>query len=92
MGITAIEGVLIGTMFALAAASFYPMVDEDGAKTTLADAHPNLTDVKVGGYSYFGCGTGDTWHTKFVAKNQQGKEVSGVVCKGILKGSTVRFD
>lgn len=46
---------------------------------------------KIQGYSLWGCSKDDIWHTKFTAiKN--GKKISGVVCKGLLKGSTLRLD
>lgn len=51
-----------------------------------------MTEVKTTGYRWLGCGEGDSFHTGFTAKTAQGKQVSGVVCSGILKGSTVRFD
>lgn len=49
------------------------------------------TDIHIGGYSYFGCGSGDTYHTEFTAKNPAGKQVSGIVCCGITKLCTIRF-
>lgn len=51
-----------------------------------------LTDVKPGGYGWFACGEDDRFATKFTAKNAKGEPVKGVVCSGILKGATVRFD
>lgn len=50
-----------------------------------------FTNVKTQGFSIFGCGQDDNFSTKFTAE-KDGKTVSGVVCGGILKGSTVRFD
>lgn len=48
-------------------------------------------EYHVEGYSLWGCAKDDIWHTKFTAiKN--GKKFSGVVCKGLLKGSTLRLD
>jgi hypothetical protein len=64
--------------------------DPAGATKTLDDG--GFTQIQTGGYSWFGCGKGDLYHTEFKAKNAQGKEVSGVVCKGLFKGSTIRFD
>ena len=51
-----------------------------------------LTDIKLTGYSFFQCGEGDAFNQGFVAKNTKGDAVSGTVCGGWLKGSTVRFD
>lgn len=65
-------------------------VDPAGAIDT-ADSH-GFTNVQTTGYSWFGCGKGDLWHTKFTAQNENGKDISGVVCKGLFKGSTLRLD
>lgn len=64
--------------------------DIDGASNTIENA--GLTPVEVGGFSYFSCSEDDFWQTKFTATNQNGKEVSGVVCEGIFKGSTIRYN
>jgi hypothetical protein len=50
------------------------------------------TDVDAGGYSYFGCSEDDFFRTKFTATAPNGQPVKGVVCKGVFKGATVRFD
>jgi len=51
-----------------------------------------FTDVESTGYRVFGCGDDYTFHTGFIARNQKGKTVTGVVCSGWLKGSSVKFD
>jgi hypothetical protein len=48
------------------------------------------TNVQAHGYSFFGCGRGDFFSTKFTA-TLNNKTVSGVVCSGLFKGSTIRF-
>jgi len=50
------------------------------------------TDIKTDGYSVFGCGQDDSFKTKFTAKGPTGVQVSGVVCSGWFKGSTIRTD
>lgn len=50
------------------------------------------TEVITGGYGWFACSKSDNFSTKFKAKSPSGVPVSGVVCGGILKGSTIRFD
>lgn len=51
-----------------------------------------FTDIKPGGYDFFGCAKDDNVHTKFTAKNASGRPVSGTVCCGLLfKNCTVRF-
>lgn len=51
-----------------------------------------FNDIQTHGYAFFGCGQGDTFSTKFTAKNHNGQKVTGVVCSDWLKGSTIRFD
>ena len=83
-------GSLVG-IFCIAGLFFNPlMTDPDGARDTL-DSH-GFTDIKAGGYSWLGCGKGDVWKTEFTAKNERGKEVSGIVCMGLFKGSTLRLE
>ncbi len=64
--------------------------DDVGAKR--AAENLGLTNVETHGYAFLGCDEKDTFHTRFTAKNAQGKDVSGVVCGGWLKKATVRFD
>lgn len=63
----------------------------DGARRVLEAQ--GFTDIQTHGYALWGCGKDDTWATKFSATGPTGKQVSGVVCAGLLfKGATVRFD
>jgi hypothetical protein len=48
------------------------------------------TNVQTHGFSWFGCSKGDYFSTKFTATINN-KPVSGVVCSGWFKGSTIRF-
>ena len=50
------------------------------------------TNIRIEGYSFFGCGEEDDFSTKFSATSPFGQPVTGVVCSGFLKGSTIRFD
>ena len=59
------------------------------ARRTVEDL--GMTDVQLTGYRWFGCSEDDLYHTGFLAKRGD-RVVSGVVCQGILKGATVRFD
>ncbi len=51
-----------------------------------------MTDIEITGYRFFSCGKDDSWHTGFRATNSKGKVVEGVICSGLFKGATVRFD
>ena len=64
--------------------------DDQGAHKALKGA--GYTDIMTDGYSFFGCGKDDMYHTKFTAKGPSGVQVSGVVCGGVFKGSTIRTD
>ncbi len=78
-------------LFLYAALMTNPMMtDENGARDTLKAA--GLTPTEVGGYSWFGCGQGDVWKTRFKATNAQGVPTAGIVCKGLFKGTTIRYE
>lgn len=49
------------------------------------------TDIQTHGKAFFACSEDDTFSTKFSATNPSGKRVSGTVCSGWIKGSTIRF-
>jgi hypothetical protein len=48
------------------------------------------TDIKLGGYAWFSCSQDDSFATEFTATGPSGKQVSGAVCSGWFKGSTIR--
>lgn len=60
------------------------------AKRTLGNA--GYDDIEITGHRIFGCGQGDFYRTGFEATTQNGQRVSGVVCSGFFKRSTIRFD
>jgi len=49
------------------------------------------TKVQTTGRSWFVCGKDDLYSTGFVATFPGGSRVTGTVCSGVLKGSTIRF-
>lgn len=61
----------------------------DTAKEALVKS--GYSNIATGGYAWYGCGRDDWFHTEFTATNPNGQKVSGIVCSGLLKGSTVRF-
>lgn len=75
---------------ALIALSLGACTDADNARRTLDAA--GFSDIKIGGYAWLACSKGDQLHTSFTAVGPTGKAVSGVVCEGAFKGSTIRFD
>ncbi len=62
--------------------------DQDGAIRALEDA--GYKEIQVGGAVPLRCGKGDSYSTAFRAKGATGRQVDGVVCAGMLKGSTIR--
>jgi predicted small secreted protein len=64
--------------------------DETAARNALEGS--GFKDIKLTGYSYFGCDKNDTFHTGFEARGPSGQFVEGVVCSGWMKGATVRFN
>lgn len=65
-------------------------VDPNAAKRALEAQ--GISKVEIAGYAWFGCSKGDTMRSKFTGIGVNGKPVSGVVCGGWLKGTTVRYD
>jgi hypothetical protein len=77
-------------LLCLVALALAACTDDEGARRSLESQ--GFTDVQIGGYDAWSCGNDDTTATKFTAKNQAGKRVSGTVCCGLwAKGCTVRW-
>lgn len=64
--------------------------DPDNAVKVLKNS--GFTDIKAGGYAWVTCSDNDTFATKFTAISPTGQPVSGAVCRGWFKGSTIRFE
>lgn len=75
---------LIGLLMLLASCT-----DQDGAVRVLTEQ--GYKDVRTTGYEFFSCGKGDNFVTGFEATSPAGVRVTGVVCSGWIKGSTIRF-
>jgi len=74
----------------IAALSLAACSDASDARRVLDDQ--GYTDIRVGGHAWFACSDHDSYATKFTAKSPIGRQVSGAVCKGIFKNSTIRLD
>lgn len=81
------KGLLLA---AIVAAMLTGCTSGDKAREVLAAQ--GFTEIEITGYDVFGCSEDDTFHTGFKATAPNGNRVEGVVCSGILKGATVRFD
>lgn len=64
----------------------------DPEKASRALHAQGMKDVKIEGFSFFGCGKDDHFASNFSAIGANGTLVTGTVCQGWLKGTTVRFD
>lgn len=64
--------------------------DSEGTKRALEAQ--GFDKIEVTGYRFFGCsGNQDVYHTGFEAC-RGAKCITGVVCSGLLKGGTIRYD
>ncbi|TGT64061.1 MULTISPECIES: hypothetical protein [unclassified Mesorhizobium] len=66
--------------------------DADHGAATRALNAVGIHDVRFGGYAWFACSKNDHFSSTFTGTGADGKPVSGVVCQGLLKDVTVRFD
>jgi len=64
--------------------------DEERTRSTLEQA--GYSEIRTGGYGWASCGRDDNYATEFTATNPAGRRVSGVVCCGVVKSCTVRFE
>ena len=78
------------TAILLSAFVFIGCTDESGARKVLEKNGYKV--VEVGGYAFFAASKDDVYATKFKAISVSGDTVTGVVTRGLLKGSTIRFD
>jgi hypothetical protein len=64
-------------------------VDKQGANQILRNQ--GYSDIEIDGYGWSSCSSSDWFSTKFTAISPNENKVEGVVCKGLFKGSTIRF-
>jgi hypothetical protein len=85
------SGALV-LLLVVALALFIPYACQspETARKTLQDN--GYTHIEITGYRWFICDEKDTFSTGFKAVTPSGKQVSGAVCSGFLKGNTIRFD
>ena len=50
------------------------------------------TNINMTGFRVWGCDEKDIFHDGFEAVGPTGRRVTGVVCAGWFKGSTIRLD
>jgi hypothetical protein len=64
----------------------------NGPAATRALQGAGYTDIEITGFRFFGCHEDDFFRTGFKATGSTGKSVTGVVCGGLIKASTIRTD
>lgn len=79
-------------LFGIAASAVMLVGCTDSSGTIRALDNAGMKDIEITGYRVFGCDKGDGFSTGFRATNPNGKVVTGVVCSGWLKNSTIRYD
>lgn len=62
----------------------------DNARSVLTNA--GYTSIQLNGHAWFLCDEKDTFADEFTATAPNGHVVTGAVCSGVFKGSTIRFD
>ena len=77
--------VIIAALMAIAGCT-----DPSGARRVLESS--GFTDIEIGGHAWFSCGNDDNFATTFRATGPSGKPVTGAVCRGVFKNSTIRID
>lgn len=84
--------MLAFTGVATVGALSFPYRDPAGARDTLEKTTSlQKIEIKDSRAWFGGCGSGDFFKTKFKAVSEKGQPVEGIVCRGILKGSTIRY-
>ena len=54
-------------------------------------AHGDCEKVEDHGWGFFGCGKEDFYKNKFTCY-KKGKSYEGILCSGLFKGTTIRWD
>ena len=80
------SSILLGAALLLASCGVNP------STATRALEAQGLTNVRIEGYSWLGCGKEDSFASNFSAKGANGAVVTGQVCQGLFKGTTIRLD
>lgn len=83
-------GLMVFFVIPLMLVASHGVTDNEGAARALQSA--GYSDVVVGGSAWLRCDKHDIYRTKFRATGPSGERVSGAVCAGWFKGSTIRLD
>jgi len=80
------------TIFIIATVIFLTGCLTDNTEARRILEAEGYTEISFTGYKCFTCSKDDAYATGFKAKTIVGKEVTGTVCGGFLKGHTIRID
>jgi len=89
-GIIIFISMFIAGIFLFLAASGFLSRDPSGKAKELLEKQ-GYENVRMTGYKAFACGKDDMTSRGFDATSPNGSQVEGVVCCGLFKGCTVRF-
>ncbi len=64
----------------------------DAPKAERALIGAGYTEIQIKGMSWTSCSDSDSMSNNFIAKGLNGQTVTGTVCMGWFKGSTIRLD
>ena len=80
------SSILLGAALLLASCGVNP------STATRALEAQGFSEITIDGFAWIGCGREDTFASNFSAKGANGAVVTGQVCQGLFKGTTIRLD
>jgi hypothetical protein len=75
-----------------AVAAIGPSACSDPSAATRVLKAQGYTNIEITGWRPWMAGKDDAFSTGFVANSPSGERVTGAVCSGLFKGSTIRCD
>lgn len=69
-----------------------PLWAVDGKGTTRLLKEQGYSKIEILGSGWLSCSKGAVFSTKFTAINPNKKQVTGTVCRGLFKNSTIRWE
>lgn len=85
-------GILLGVLALLGLVTVALTGNVDPGAGRRALEAQGLTNIRLDGYQFLGCGRGEGYSTAFRATGVNGKPVRGVLCQGLFKNVTVRYE
>ena len=86
-----ISGVVLPLLVLIVSPFIVSRCHDEAGTVRILEAQ-GYTNVVTDGRAWFSCGKDDVYQTKFEATSPAGKRVTGAVCAGWWKDSTIRFN